>query len=89
MVNKNIQQKRKEKLKFDWNEKWFRNLPKQKQLCKYEIENYTQILNMWRDEFAYEIACIVKCTKCLDIKYGPGLIKYIMLGKMTSDMDNW
>jgi hypothetical protein len=50
---------------------------------------HTNTKHMWRDEFAYEIACIVKCTKGLDIKYGPGLIKYIMLGKMTSNMDYW
>ncbi len=42
---------------------------------------HTNTKHMWSDEFAYEIACVVKCTKCLDIKYGPGLIKYIMFGK--------
>jgi hypothetical protein len=26
--------------------KWFRNSAKQKKLCKYQIENYTQILNI-------------------------------------------
>jgi hypothetical protein len=90
MVNKNINQKKVREFKVWLKWKMIYKPTKTKkfmQVSNRKLHTNTKV--MWRDESAYEIACIVKCTKCLDIKYGPRLIKYIMLGKMTSNMDYW
>jgi hypothetical protein len=62
MVNKNINQKKKET---NWS-----LIEMKSDLETYQNEKIMQVSNrklhtntkhMWRDEFAYEISCIVKC----------------------------